>query len=234
MAMTRVDFISATTVGNSHRENQDRVLTRQVTGSPEMDIIAVSDGISCCPFGGSVARWIIETHLAADVIGPSAAESVEQVIREYLHGLNAMFRQEFDELEEMLHSGATLSLAVHCAGAIHCFWVGDSPIYATIGCDGGFATRRVSLPDSGSSGSMITDWFGGTSPFELKHTALPSSTSIVTITSDGAAHESETLNDAYSRLGFSQEVAEEVVRESRRNSIGDDASIVAMRVFEVS
>jgi len=123
-----------------------------------------------------------------------------------------------------------LSLAVHRAPETHCFWVGDSPVYETVVLDGDYVTRLVSRPDSGSARHVITDWFGGTSPFQLKRVHLSTETSIVTITSDGAVHDADMLNDAYRRHGFSESVAEEVQNEALGNPAADDVSIVAMKI----
>jgi hypothetical protein len=223
-------FIHESHVGHVHAENQDRVLTRELCGDPTIDLVAVADGISRCAFGASVARWLIEMHLAEDDLAAFTEEGFGERMRQYLLSLNDLFRKEFADLTEMLESGASISLAAHCAGETHCFWVGDSPIYETVLRRGNYVTRQISAPDRAEGGNAITDWFGGTSPFNLKHVQPSPAASIITITSDGSVHGADMLSEAYRRFGFSQDVAEEVVREGLLNPEADDVSVVAMRI----
>jgi len=223
------EFICDSRAGRIHAENQDCVIARPPSSDGGIFLIGVADGISSCPFGRSVARWLIEQHLGKDAFGWEPGVSPQEIVRRYLARLNACFRAEFADLPEMLESGACLSLAVHLAGETHGFWVGDSPIYETSIQGDRISTRLVSRSDSRSRTS-ITDWFGGTSRFDLKHVALPIETAIVTITSDGAVHDAKMLNAAYLRYGFADAVAEEVCTEALLNEHADDVSIVAMRL----
>ena len=222
-------FVCDSRTGRRHEENQDRVIARELSSDGESFLIAVADGISSCAFGGSVARWLIDQHLAKDGVSLQGDGDPDVLIWKYLQGLHTLFCDESSDIPEMLESGACLSLAVHLDGQTHAFWVGDSPIYQTSVEDNRYRTKLVSQPDSlGANG--VTDWFGGTSPFELKHVQLSAQASIVTITSDGAIHNAEMLNDAYQQYGFSDLVAEEVCQEALKNPHADDVSIVAMNV----
>ena len=154
---------------------------------------------------------------------------MDVVLRKYFQDLHKQFCDEFSDIPEMFESGACLSLAVHVGRQSHAFWVGDSPIYETSVEGNRYLTKLVSQPDSlGTNG--VTDWFGGTSPFRLKHVQLSAQASIVTITSDGAIHNAEMLDDAYEQHGFSDRVAEEVCQAALKNPRADDVSIVAMKL----
>lgn len=223
------DFLSLSHCGNIHDENQDYVVTRSPSGNCSLSLIAVADGISGCPLGKSVARWVTEFHLAKDDMLVTSPGEVQQQIHCYLASLQQLFRDEFSDLPEMFFSGTCLSVAVHFDGEIHCYWVGDSPIYETRRSTDGYSTRLVSSPDSlGTNG--VTDWFGGTSPFVLKHERVEPDASIITITSDGAIHDAQMLDAALDKHGFSDCFVEEVCREALKNPRADDVSIAAMKL----
>ncbi len=222
-------FLCETRTGRLHGENQDRVIAREIVDDGECFLIAVADGISKCPFGGSVARWLVNQHLAHDDISIPDVEFADLAVHTYLEQLHAEFRVEFSDVPEMLKSGACLSLAVHREGKTHAYWVGDSPIYETTRVNDRYSTRLVSKPDS-SGVTGVTDFFGGTSPCQIKHVQLHPDTHIVTITSDGAIHDAHLLNRSYQLHGFSQRVADEVCQEAHANANADDVSIVAMRL----
>ena len=198
------------------------------TAACSFSLAVVADGISSCPFGGSVARWVVANHLAKDRITVRPGVKTEKLLRDYLIALNERFRDEFSDLPEMLASGACLSAAFHCRRETHCFWVGDSPIYETRRVDGRLETELVSHPDSAGE-NFVTDWFGGTSHFELKHIRLSAQAVICTITSDGAIHDADMLNATYKEHGFSQAVATMVCQDALSQPDADDVSIAAMR-----
>ncbi|MFO7904148.1 MAG: protein phosphatase 2C domain-containing protein [Planctomycetota bacterium] len=225
------EFICETCKGRIHEENQDRVVARCPSEIFPFSLIAVADGISSCAFGGSVARWVVEQHVATDYIPLFPDVGTETVFRNYLATLNEQFRAEFADLPEMLESGACLSMAVNRANETHCLWVGDAPIYETKQQNGRYITKLISRPDVLDE-KCVTDWFGGTSPFELKHVQLSRETEIVTITSDGVIHDANMLNSAYEELGFTHALAKAVQEESLRNPRADDVSIVAMKIRE--
>lgn len=214
--------------GRIHEENQDCAVVRSPSADCSFSLAAVADGISSCPFGGSVARWVIAEHLAKDRILVCPGVKTEELLRGYLNSLNEKIREEFSDLPEMMASGACLSAAFHFGGETHCFWVGDSPIHETRHVDGHFRTALISRPDSADE-NHVTDWFGGTSHFELKHNRLSAQAVICTITSDGAIHDADMLNAAYDEHGFSQAVATILCQEALERPDADDVSIATMR-----
>ena len=133
-------FIGATHVGKKHTENQDCIIHRCLSDDQTASVIAVADGISGSAFGASVARWLLDKRLSEDDIFDPAKASTERQVEEYLHELRESFRNEFDDLPEMLSSGASLSLAAFKQSEVHCFWVGDCPIYETVALSEGYET----------------------------------------------------------------------------------------------
>ena len=214
-------LITASRMGEKHVENQDRVLERRLTESS--GLIAVADGMGGTPYGGSVARWLIEGHLAVDDL-PLEPGRMASVFRAYLETLSSQFRSEFSDVPEMLSSGATLSVVAFFERQAECFWVGDSPIFAVTVEP--LQTRPVSTPDRGSRAHVLTDWFGGRSPFNLKHAAV-SDADILTICSDGVVSDPGELNRMWSR-GFTQAAADELVDRCVAVPGSDDASIAAV------
>ena len=223
-------FIGFTQVGGIHPENQDRILSRRISDDPLAGLIAVADGISASAYGASVARWLCERRLSEDEVFDPESDPIDQQVRQYLQSVRDRFCEEFDDLPKMLSSGACLSVAAFCGDEVHCFWVGDCPIYETFREEEGYRTKLVTVPDVEEDGNTLLDWFGGKSPFNLKHVQLSPETSIVTVTSDGLVCDSVLLNTAYQTHGFTQAVAEELITESLTNPYADDVSIVAAQV----
>ena len=75
--MTHLTYktIGGSRCGRKHVENQDRIILRtfpQADDGAAIHLIGVVDGISGSPFGASVARWLVEKHLAVDDVFHSA------------------------------------------------------------------------------------------------------------------------------------------------------------------
>lgn len=220
-------LLSLSACGRKHRENQDRALARVISWEPTpLYLIAVADGISSCPYGASVARYIVERHLQTDVIFQHNGTPVGDQLRVYLTALHKGFHDEFADMEDMQASGASLSVAVLSGDTADCLWVGDSPIYISRKMSGGYATEMIMRPDK--NGNALTDHFGGAAPFALKHEHLQLSPGdILTLTSDGAVHDAELLSSAYAHHGFTTAVLNEVRDRAFRSPICDDTSVAA-------
>jgi serine/threonine protein phosphatase PrpC len=223
------ELLSFSAAGRRHEENQDRVLARIVEWSPgPLYLIAVADGVSQCSFGGSVANYIVERHLARDTIFRQGQGAPAVQLKQYLRQLNDGFYAEFSELDEMMASGATLSVALLQEDAADCFWAGDSPIYWSRPSSHGYLTRQISVPDR--KGSLLSDNFGAHAPFALKHEQVAIGPGdIVTIASDGVVHDAESLSEGYARLGFSEELLLEIKDIANRSRFSDDISVSACR-----
>lgn len=64
-------------------------------GGSQGVLLVVVDGMSSSPFGGSVARWVVEQHLATDKIAFEAGLAADHALRVYLRQLHEQFHEEF-------------------------------------------------------------------------------------------------------------------------------------------
>ena len=216
-------------VGRKHKENQDRALARTIPWTPApLYLLVVADGISSCIYGGSVARFIVERHMAIDEIFHPEGLPIGENLKDYLVDLNNSFHNEFSDMEDMQASGASLSVAVVCGDAADCFWVGDSPIYISRQVPTGFESELILRPDK--DGKALTDHFGGAAPFNLKHRHLTMAVGdILTITSDGVVHDADLMSKSYARIGFNKMFLNEVKDRANRSEFSDDISLVACK-----
>jgi len=218
------------------RENQDRVLCRQldVNGS-QGALLVVADGMSSSPYGGSVAKWIVEQHLANDAIAFADGSDPADELRACLNQLHEQFHKEFsgEGMEDFLASGASLSVCLLHKNAAECLWAGDSPIYVSRKTDAGYETEKITRPDHDPMG-CLTNCFGAGTPFDIRHRRVSlSSGDIITVASDGPAIDEQVLNGIYQKLDFSKAALEEMIRISARGHFWDDLSIVAGQVAAV-
>jgi len=226
------EMIGASRCGKKHAENQDRIVRRVLSTEDAANpacLIAVVDGVSSSAFGASVARWIAETHLDSDQILDPTRGNVAEQLRGYLSQLHQRFRDEFEDLAEMLTSAASIGVAVAAENTAHVLWAGDSPVYMTDCREQSYKTARISFPHVDPKGALVK-CFRGDSPFEFDYRELTIQPGdIVTMTSDGAVHEETMLNELYQREGFDERVCHEVVETALRQPHSDDVSIVACR-----
>ena len=211
-------------------ENQDRVLCRtlDVNGSQGV-LLVVADGITSCPFGGSVARWIVERHLAQDSFPFAEGQDPADSLRSYLNQLHKDFYVEFAApgMEGFLDSGATLSVALLHHAVAACLWAGDSPIYLSRRTAVGYETELITTPDHDPHG-RLRNCFGAGSPFNLRHRHLSLACGdVITITSDGLSIDEYTLSHIYQENGVSTATLEQMVHLSARGHFWDELSVVA-------
>jgi serine/threonine protein phosphatase PrpC len=209
-----------------HTENQDRVLCRAVDIHGDQGaILVVADGITKCPFGGSVARWVVEQHLAKDNIAFADGDPAD-CLHGYLNRLHSQFYAEFSSGPDgFLDSGASLSVALLLRDTAYCLWAGDSPIYISRRTVAGFDTELISRPDQDSA-HRLTNAFGAGSPFELRVRRLSISRGdIVTITSDGVAIDEWTLSCIYRENTLLKVAIEKMIRSSTRGRSWDDLTV---------
>ncbi len=228
--MSCCQMIGASYVGKKHVENQDRIVLRRLglgNGENPACLVAVVDGASCSAFGAGLARWIAERHLACDPLVEQAGSDVPQALAAYVRRLHEVFVREFADVEEMLRSAASISLAVVCAGVADILWTGDSPIYWTKG-RGSARCSTTQLSTSHKVGRSLTKCFCGMQPvaFDQFHVRL-SPGDIVTVMSDGAIHEETMLSDLYERVGFCQDACDEILQEGLVHPRSDDVSVAA-------
>jgi serine/threonine protein phosphatase PrpC len=216
-------------------ENQDRILSREVTiGDTSGLLLVVADGVSQTPNGGSVANWLVEKHLKEDALDfPPALEPV-LFLKDYLETLYIHFKAEFmtPEYEGILNSGASLSVVLLHGQTADCLWAGDSPIYHSRKTKKTYETQLLTRPDHDRSG-RITNGFGANLPFNLHHCcAQLTADDIVTLTSDGILVDDFTLGRIYHSHPFGTAALQEMLRISRRPPFWDDLSIVAGKVVQ--
>ncbi|MEI6972784.1 MAG: protein phosphatase 2C domain-containing protein [bacterium] len=212
------------------RENQDRVLCRplEVNGNQGV-LMVVADGMSSSPYGGSVARWLVELHLANDGITFLDGCATADVLRSYLNQLHKHFLKEFSEegMEDFLASGASLSVSLLHHDMADCLWAGDSPIYVSRKTASGYSTEKLADADHDPMG-CLTNCFGAGTAFDLHHKCVHiSAGDIVTVASDGPAIDEQVLSSIYQEYSFSKAALEHMVNISARGHFWDDLSIVA-------
>ncbi|MEI6809609.1 MAG: protein phosphatase 2C domain-containing protein [bacterium] len=211
-------------------ENQDRVLCRtlDVVGDQGM-LLVVADGMSSSPYGGSLAKWVVETHLAKDAIAFVEGHNPADDLQSYLKQLHAQFLKEFsgEGMEDFLASGASLSVALLHHDAADCLWAGDSPMYVSRRTAAGYDTEKVTLPDHDPFG-CLTNCFGAGTAFDIRHKRMDLSPGdIITVASDGPRIDEQVLSSIYQDYSFSKAALEHMVNISARGHFWDDLSIVS-------
>ncbi len=212
-------------------ENQDRVLHRWLdAGDPPTLLIAVADGVSCCPHGGEVASYLIERHLAVDALFEKTASRRVLQARKYLRGVNEGFYDEFADDPAMLASACTLSAALLDGATAHCEWVGDSPIFLARKKGRGFVTTQLSIPDN--CGRLLVDCFGAHAPFRLKHCqAELAPGDVIIVATDGVARGPESFGALLNQHGATTDLLAAIEARAKQAEFYDDASLVlAQRV----
>lgn len=201
--------------GGKHVENQDAVGVREI--SDNRLILVVADGIGSHAYGGSVARWIAEKHFMVDAIPKS--------LNEYLAALHRKFQTDFEDLNEMLESGASLSLAEVGINFADIYWAGDSPVFHTR-LNPSPATTLVAEPHSGAGGAL-TECFTGSRSFSPSHRRIELHPGdILTLASDGFIIDESSLSYESSNGGLTQAGIDTMLEASVASPNSDDASVI--------
>ena len=138
--------------GRKHIENEDAVDILRL--DDDSYLMMVADGIGSHRLGGSVARWFVAR--LQEVGHRLHTHSLDDILRE----LTADFRDAFDDLQQMLESGASVSVAHVRKQRAEIAWAGDSPIFHANGSGGEVRTTRVSTLDHNELGHL-TNYFSG-------------------------------------------------------------------------
>lgn len=206
---------SGSRTGRKHAENQDSIGVRELSAS--RCLLVVSDGISSHAYGGSVARWIVEKHLMVDAIPDSLGD--------YLAELHAKFYRDFDDVNDMLESGASVSLVDINKNVAEIYWAGDSPVFHTRQTPSPLTTL-IAKPHSGASGAL-TSCFVGTRPFAPSHSRVElQGGDVLTLASDGFVVDAASLSYEASHGGFSQAKIDTLLDWSVSEPGSDDASVI--------
>ena len=201
--------------GEKHAENQDSIGVRELPGSRR--ILVVADGISSHAYGGSVARWIVEKHLIVD--------SIPESLDHYLATLHRSFQSDFEDIDDMLASGASLSIADIFRDSAEIYWAGDSPVYHTR-LERSPSTSLIAEPHSGAGGAL-TKCFIGSRPFAPSYKRLellPGD--VLTLASDGFVIDESSLSYEVSTGGLCQASIDAMLESSVAAAGSDDASVV--------
>jgi serine/threonine protein phosphatase PrpC len=212
--------------GNCREENQDAMVERRLEwggGQQAYWMLAVADGVTRCPNGGGVARYLVERHLANDVIEQVDGGLVE-TIQWYLRGVNEQFYEEFAHQPAMLESACTLSIGVLEQSRVHCFWVGDSPIYLARRGEAGYECRQLTQPDV--YGRLLVDGFGAHAPFEVKHCGADLRVGdLLVVATDGVSDSVEEFDRMLKQYGSVSGLLGGLEAEIRTRDYYDDATL---------
>ncbi len=217
-----------TRCGKKHTENQDCIFQRTIeTGEHgTVFLLGVADGIGGSAYGGSVARWLIERHLAQIPLFDLPEQPVETQWKQTLHDLAAAFRTEFADNETMLGSGAAFAVAAVHEGVAECFWAGDVAIYLNQGAKK-YAGSQITEPDLNRF-RELTNFFGK-SPFNPHHATVSiANGDVLTIASDGANIDQYVLQEYYLKHGVGQSTLVMIAELALRSPRADDVSLVAI------
>ncbi len=207
-------WLGGTRCGQKHSENEDHHGAWQI--GDRRILLAVADGIGSHPYGGSVARWLIAN---------TPIYACDGSLLEILQRLHHQIRAEFEDVEDFLVSGASITFALVCGNTAHLLWAGDSPAYhATTGPDG--QCRRLTVPHS-SSADVLENWFSGDRVLSPQETTLElAKNDVLVICSDGAVLDETMLRQVVQKNLLSQAHLDELLDNSVAAFDSDDATII--------
>lgn len=218
--------------GSRAIESQDRLATRllsQGTMTPAT-LMIVADGITNGSFGGSVARYVVDRHLAIDEIPAMDASNMHLVFPQYLSSLYETFKLEFADMPDMLMSGACLVAMVIVENQWVCCSIGDCEAFVLKRTDKGYSGEKFTRPHIDRLSSKLTDCFGGQLPCIFNvHGGSMDDQSIIVLTSDGAKLDEFSLNDVFQSHGFTDAALIELADNAMCGRFWDDISIIAYR-----
>ena len=215
--------------GKEKRDNQDSLFTRELgtPGGERILFAGLADGITQCPFGGAVARWVCQ-HMARCPIRIDRPSDVKTEVMQSIRAARATFRRDLGEADDFAQSGCTLTVAAIAEGVFNGFWVGDSPVLLSAEVGDEFCTECITSPDHGPNGELL-DHFGATSPLNIKHIARHLHVGdVVTLATDGFTRiwDPGSLSSVYSAGLFD----EGLKRQLLRLPFKDDATFIAIRI----
>ncbi len=218
--------------GNRASGSQDRLKTRTLStacGSPAI-LLAVADGITTGAYGGSVARYIVDRHLAVDDIEFNDATDALTKLPLYLTRVYETFKTEFADMPDMLMSGACLVAILIIENQWVCCSVGDCEAFVLRRNDDGFTGKQITRSHLDRLSGKLTDCFGSNSPCKYNvDSGRLEDKSILVLTSDGAKLDDFVLADAFKRHGFAESALSELAENAMGGRYWDDISIIAYR-----
>ncbi len=223
--MGESSMFGITRCGKKHSENQDCILQRAIdTGeSGTVCLLGVADGISGSAYGGSVARWLFERHIAVDPLFGKPAMPVGRQMESALVDLAEAFRAEFASNETMLGSGAAFAVAAVHGDVAECFWAGDVAMYINRGARK-YAGEQITEPDLNRF-RELTNWFGKAPSSPHHVTVTLDKGDVLTIASDGANIDQYVLQEFYRKHGPGKSTLKTIVELALRSPRADDVSL---------
>ena len=211
-------------------ECQDRLLARilPLNDGEAGYLLAVADGITNCAFGGSVAKWVIDRHLAEDRIDFLENEDRANLFRDYLSALYATFQSEFSDMADMLMSGCCLVAMIVVRNKWVCCSVGDCPAFILTKAEKGFDGRQITRPHIDRFSGALTDCFGNHAPCSYNvYEGEIAPGDVLVLTSDGAKLDEVSLSADLNQLGFTDQWLKEIAERAMCSRFWDDISVVA-------
>ena len=221
--------LTGTVQGREKRDNRDALFTRELQDSEGQVILltGVADGITQCPFGGAVARWVCR-HLTDCRIDLASSPDIPGAVVRTIEEAREAFRTELAGSEDFARSACTLTIGAFAEDMFHGFWVGDSPILISASHGDLLETECVTSPDINTRGELL-DQFGASSPLNIKHVEhAMHDGDVVTLATDGFTRvwDPGSLSSAYSEGLFD----EGLTRQLLGLPFKDDATFVAIRI----
>ena len=215
--------------GREKRDNRDALFTREVElpGGILALVAGVADGITQCPYGGAVARWVCR-HLTDCPLSLASFSETPGTITRTIEEAREAFRKELAGSEDFAQSGCTLTVGVIVEGRLHGFWVGDSPILVSSSSGSPLETECLTSPDLNPNGELV-DQFESNSPMSIKHVERRlRAGDVVTLATDGFTRiwDPGSLSSAYSEGLFD----EGLTRQLLGLPFKDDATFIAIRI----
>jgi serine/threonine protein phosphatase PrpC len=151
-------------------------------------------------------------------------DEIPESLNDYLESLHRKFQIEFEDINEMIDSGTSLSLADVGPNSVDIYWAGDSPIFHTQR-NPSASTKLIAEPHSGAGGAL-TKCFIGSRSFEPSHTQLSVHPGdVLTLASDGLVIDESALTYEVSN-GVSQTSIDILLEDSVASPGSDDASVI--------
>ena len=211
--------IARSKCGVGHAENQDHYC---VAPNENGIVLGVADGIGSHTFGGSVAKWF------CDNFSSFACDTTKPLV-ELLQDLRIKMVSEFDDFQDLLESGASISCAVVSNNTADCAWAGDSPMFHVSATT---KSAKMLSPLHANANGALTNYFMGNFEFHPSSVQLELETGdLLIICSDGANLTVETATELLASADLENSI-EQILEVALKSNLGDDATIVAYRHCE--
>jgi len=105
------EAISGTTIGSLMRDNRDALFIREIA-TDMGDIVVlfgVADGVTNCPYGGAVARWL-QSRILDEIVPLESLDTIKRDVKQFVIDLRKKYLADLAQSEDFFRSGATLSL----------------------------------------------------------------------------------------------------------------------------